>query len=132
MSTVITPSGKKVISTAVYDNFKYRLEETPKTLRLVEVFLGDEAIIGEVRDWKRDLINRVDQWFSDKDERERGYRLFLAFKVLNKISKPRKTHRYLQVMKDLTLEEAIFWVWQYHAYKGKAVNAFKAIHLNTY
>ena len=56
MNEIITLSGKTVTSTAIYNNFKYRLEETPKTLRLVEIFLGDEVIIGEVRGWKRNLL----------------------------------------------------------------------------
>ncbi len=132
MNEIISPSGKPITSTAVYNNFKYRFEETPKTLRLVEVFLGDEAVIGEVRGWKRDLLRTVDKWFSDKDERERGYRLFLAIKILNKINEPYKTNRYLQVMKEITLEESIFWVWQYHSYSIKAINAFKCIHLNEF
>jgi len=132
MSVIITPSGKKIDSTAVYNNFKYRIEETPKTTRLIEVFLGDEVIVGEVRNWKRELIRKIDKWFSEKDERERGYRLFLALKILNKLSKPYKTNHYLQVMKELTLEESIFWVWQFHSYKSKAINAFKCIHLNDY
>ena len=129
MNETITRPGITVACTAVYNNFKYRLDETPKTLRLVEVFLGDEAVIGKVLGWKRNLLRTVDTWFSDKDERERGYRLFLAIKVLNKLNKPYKTSRYIHVMKEITLEESIFWVWQYHSYNIKAVNAFKCIHL---
>ncbi|MCW3988813.1 MAG: hypothetical protein NWE88_01910 [Candidatus Bathyarchaeota archaeon] len=130
MQNSITSCSRTVQSTAVYDNFRYRLEKTPKTVRLVEMFLGNEAVIGEVRGWKTHLFRHVDDWFIDKDERERGYRLFLAIKVLNKIHEPRKTSTYLQAMKELTLEEAIFWVWQYHSYNGRAVNAFKCIHLS--
>ena len=132
MNKTITPTGKTITSTALYNNFKYMLEETPKTLRLVEIFLGDVAVIGEVRGWKRTLLRTVSNWFIDKDERERGYRLFLALKVLNKISAPFKTNRYLLAMKELTLEETIFWVWQYHSYDNKAINAFKCIHLNDF
>lgn len=126
-----TPLSRRTIqSTAVYDNFRYRLEKTPKTIRLVEIFLGNEAAVGEVRGWKTHLLRHVDDWFKDKDERERGYRLFLAVKVLNKIHRPTKTSTYLQAMKALTLEEAIFWVWQYHSYNSKAINAFQCIHIN--
>jgi len=78
------------------------------------------------------LLRALDVWFSGKDERERGYRLFLAIKVLNKINDPHKANRYLQVMKELTLEESVFWVWQYHSYHSKAVNAFNCIHLNDF
>ncbi len=130
MNNKVSLSGKTVTSTAIYNNFKYKLEETTKTLRLVEVFLGDEAVIGEVRGWKRNIIRIINKWFNDKDERERGYRLFLAIKVLNKINESHKTNKYLQVMKELTLEESIFWVWQYHSYNDKAVNAFRCIHMN--
>ena len=123
-------SSRRVQSTAVYDNFRYRLEITPKTIRLVEMFLGNEAVVGEVRGWKTHMLRLVDDCFKDKDERERGYRLFLAVKVLNKIREPRKTSAYLKAMKELTLEETIFWVWQHHSYNGRAINAFKCIHLN--
>ena len=125
----ITSSNRMVQSTAVYDNFRYRLERTPKTIRLVEMFLGNEAVVGEVRGWKTHLFRHVNDWFKEKDERERGYRLFLAVKVLNKIREPRKTSAYLRAMKGLTLEEAIFWVWQYHSYNRKAITAFNCIHL---
>ena len=123
-------SSRTVPSTAVYDNFKYRLKITPKTIRLVELFLGNEAVVGEVRGWKTHLFRYVNDWFKEKDERERGYRLFLAVKVLNKIREPKKTSTYLQAMKELTLEEVIFWVWQYHSYNSRAIYAFKCIHLN--
>lgn len=129
MNQTITPSGKSITSTAIYNNFKYIVEETPKTLRLVEIFLGDQIIIGNVRGWKCALLRSISNWYLDKDERERGYRLFLAIKILNKLNEPSKTNRFLQVMKELTLEETIFWVWQYHSYQNKAVNAFKHIHM---
>ena len=45
MQNTVTPSGRMVQSTAVYDNFKYKIVETPKTLRLVETFLGDEVVV---------------------------------------------------------------------------------------
>jgi hypothetical protein len=131
MNVIVTPSGKLIESTAVYNNFKYRIEETSKTTRLIEVFLGDEVIVGEVRSWKRELIRIIEKWFSEKDERERGYRLFLALKVLNNLTQPNKTNQYLQVMRELSLEESIFWVWQYHSYYNKAIHAFKYIHLNS-
>ena len=130
MQNTIPSSRRTIQSTAVYDNFRYRLENTPQTIRLVEMFLGNEAVVGEVRGWKTHLLRHVDDCFKDKDERERGYRLFLAVKVLNKIREPRKTSAYLKAMKELTLEETIFWVWQHHSYNGRAINAFKCIHLN--
>ena len=39
-------------STQLYENFKYKLVETPKTIKLIEIFLGNEAEIGQVRSWK--------------------------------------------------------------------------------
>lgn len=115
---------------AVYDNFKYKIYETPKTLRLVESFLGTEEVIGEVRFWKKTLIKEINKLFKNKSNREYGYRLFLAIKILNKIRHPEKAQLYLESMKNITLEETIFWVWQYHSYQDKAVTAFKAIHIN--
>jgi len=43
-----------------------------------------------------------------------------------------KINKYLQVMKELTLEESIFWVWQYHSYGIKAINALKYIHFTNW
>lgn len=123
---------KTVKNKLLYDNFKYTLEETPKTLRLVETFIGNKTRIGEIRSWKRPLLQELASEYKEKDERERGYRLFLAIKVLNKIKQPQKSISYLNAMKELTLEETIFWVWQYHSYRGRAINAFKCMHLNRF
>lgn len=121
---------KPVKSNIVYNNFTYELDKTPKTLRLTEMFLGNKTTIGEVRSWKRPLLQELAFEFKEKDERELGYRLFLAIKVLNKVRQTRKSTAFLNVMKELTLEETVFWVWQYHSYRGRAINAFKCIHLN--
>ena len=116
-------------STALYDNFRYNLIETPKTLKLVENFIGNEATIGQVRAWKRYMLSEIDRCFEGKDERERGYRLFLAVKALNRLKDMAKIPMFMRVMRELTLEEAIFWVWQYHSHGNKAINAFNCIHL---
>lgn len=116
-------------STVLYDNFKYSLKKTPKTLKLVESFIGNETEIGQVRVWRRHILLKIDRFFRGKDERERGYRLFLAVKALNRLKNVTKTPMFMRVMRELTLEEAIFWVWQYHSYGNKAINAFNCIHL---
>ena len=116
-------------STVLYDNFRYSLRETPKSLKLVENFIGNEATIGQVRAWKRHILSEIDRWFIGKDERERGYRLFLAVKALNRLKDATKASVFVRVMRELTLEETIFWVWQYHSHGNKAINAFNCIHL---
>ena len=117
-------------STALYDNFRYRLIETPKTLKLIESFIGNEAEIGRVGAWRRHMLAEIDRWFIGKDERERGYRLFLTVKTLNRLKDTAKAPIFMRVMRELTLEEAIFWVWQYHSHGNKAINAFNCIHLS--
>ena len=116
-------------STVLFDNFRYSLRETPKTLHLVESFIGNEATIGQVRVWRRYMLSEIDRFFGGKDERERGDRLFLAMKTLNRLKDVTKAPIFMRVMRELTLEEAIFWVWQYHSHGNKAINAFNCIHL---
>lgn len=118
-----------VSSTALYDNFRYRLIETPKSIKLIEAFIGNDAEIGQVRAWKRHVLAETDRFFGGKDERERGYRLFLAVKALNRLKDVAKVPLFMRVMRELTLEETIFWVWQYHSHGNKAINAFNCIHL---
>jgi len=116
-------------STQLYENFKYKLVETPKTIKLIEIFIGNEAEIGQVRSWKTYVLKNISKTFEDKDERERGYRLFLVVKALNRLKNGPKVPRFIKVMRELSLEETIFWVWQYHSHGKKAINAFNCIHL---
>ena len=114
----------------LYDNSSYHLTDTPHTTRLIETFIGNEFTVGVVLGWKRRLLTLVDEYFQDCDNRERGYRLFLAIKVLNELRSPDKIPRYMELMKRLTLEETIFWVWQYNSYGSRAIIAFKTIHIH--
>jgi len=118
-----------ISSTTLYDNFRYSLIETPKSLKLVESYIGNEATIGQVRAWKRHILSEMDRCFGGKDERERGYRLFLTVKALNRLKDTTKAPIFMRVMRELTIEEAIFWVWQYHSHGNKAINAFNCIHI---
>lgn len=119
-----------ISSTALYDNFRYSIIETPKSLKLIENFIGNEAEIGQVRSWKRHMLAEIDRCFEGKDERERGYRLFFTVKALNRLKDAAKAPTFMRVMRELTLEEVIFWVWQYHSHGNKAINAFNCIHLS--
>lgn len=133
----------------LYDNFKYRVEThidplsrrqrgvcedrraaPPKKARcvLIESFLGKESIVGSVEGWRINALLDVDRHFSESDNRERGYRLFLAVKLLQTVNQP-KAWAAIEVLKGLTLEETIFWVWQYHSYGNRALGALKHIHL---
>jgi len=113
-----------------YRNFKYRIVETSRRVKLLESFLGTETVMGQVSGWKRSLFTEIARVFQDKDERERGYRLFLALNVLRCIDNRRKASSFLKAMNEMTLEETIFWVWQYHSYGRAAINALKCIHIN--
>lgn len=116
-------------STQLYENFNYKLVETPKSVKLVEVFIGKETVIGQVRSWKVFVLNNISEFFKDRDEREKGYRLFLVIKALNSLRDGAKVPRFVKVMKEITLEETIFWVWQYHSHGRRAINAFNCIHM---
>lgn len=116
-------------SAQLYENFKYKLVETPKTIKLIEIFIGNESEIGQVRSWKTYVLKNISKTFEDKDEREKGYRLFLVIKALNSLRNGAKVPRFIKVMRELTLEETIFWVWQYHSHGRRAINAFNCIHL---
>lgn len=116
-------------NTQLYENFKYKLVETPKTIKLIEIFIGNEAEIGQVRSWKTYVLKNISKTFEDKDEREKGYRLFLVIKALNRLRNGPKVPLFMKVMREISLEETIFWVWQYHSYGKKAINAFNCIHI---
>lgn len=115
----------------LYRNFKYRIVETPRYVKLLECFLGSETVIGQVSGWKKVLFSEIARLFEEKDEREKGYRLFLALNVLRSIDDRRKIGPFLKTMNKITLEETIFWVWQYHSYGRAAINALKCIHVNS-
>ena len=114
----------------LYDNSTYHLSETPHTTRVIESFIGNESIVGEVRSWRRRLLSVIDTHFQEQDNRERGYRLCLAVKLLNELRSQGKAYRYLDLMKRLTLEEVIFWIWQYNSYGSRAITALKTIHIH--
>ena len=116
-------------STQLYENFNYKLVETPKSVKLVEVFIGKETVIGQVRFWKVFVLNNISEFFKDRDEREKGYRFFLVIKALNSLRDGAKVPRFVKVMKEITLEETIFWVWQFHSHGRSAINAFNCIHM---
>lgn len=116
-------------STQLYENFKYKLVETPKTIKLIEIFIGNEAEIGQVRSWKTYVLKNISKTFEDKDEREKGYRLFFTIKALNRLRNGPKVPLFMKVMREISLEETIFWVWQYHSHGKKAISAFNCIHL---
>ena len=117
-------------STQLYENFNYKLVDTPKSVKLVEVFIGNEIVIGQVRSWKVFVLKNISNFYMDKDEREKGYRLFLVIKALNSLRNGAKVPRFIKIMKEITLEETIFWVWQYHSHGRRAINAFNSIHMS--
>ncbi len=126
---IMTNKQLRESSTQLYENFNYKLVDTPKSVKLVEVFIGKETVIGQVRSWKVYVLKNIADYYSDKDEREKGYRLFLTIKALNGLRNGAKVPRFVEVMKRLTLEETIFWVWQYHGHGRRAINAFNCIHM---
>ncbi len=118
-------------TTALYDNCTYTLHRTAQTVRLVQHFLSEQNVMGAVRDWRVPLLEAVERASRDRNERERGYRLRLALKVLNSLRSPQEAPRFLEAMRRITLEEAIFWNWQYNTYGRDAIRAFKTIHMRS-
>jgi hypothetical protein len=118
-------------SSAPYRNFRYRIVETPRYAKLLECFLGTETVIGQVGGWRIRILREIARGLEGKDERERGYRLFLALNLLKSIDDTRKVGIFWRAMNEITLEETIFWVWQYHSYGKAALNAFNCIHMNS-
>ena len=118
-------------SSVLYRNFKYHIVETHHYARLMECFLGTETVIGQVGGWRRQLLTEISKLWENRDERERGYRLFLALNLLKRINNTRKAGIFLRAINEITLEEVIFWVWQYHSYGTPALNAFNCIHMNS-
>ena len=117
-------------SRLLYDNFRYsvKFNSNKNVAVLVESFTGQEHIVGRVGGWRAAALAELDRYFADRDGRERGYRLFLAVKLLPTVE-PSKGYRALSALKALTLEETIFWVWQYHSYGNSAIGALKHIHM---
>ncbi|RWX74208.1 MAG: hypothetical protein Metus_0233 [Candidatus Methanosuratincola subterraneus] len=114
----------------LYDNFRYtvKIDRARKRAVLVESFMGQDNAIGRVGGWRAMALAELDRHFSGRDNRERGYRLFLAAKLLPEVGASRAC-KALSVLKRLTLEETIFWVWQYHSYGARAIGALKHIHM---
>lgn len=115
----------------LYDNLRYEVRsfgKDGKKVALIERFLGEERVVGAVGSWRMAALQELDRHFSDRDGRERGFRLFLAAKMLTTVE-ARRGHKAFEALKRLTLEETIFWVWQYHSYGERAIGAMKHIHL---
>jgi hypothetical protein len=115
---------------SVRNNFHYKVVETANSVMLVETFLNYEKIIGHARSWKKKVFLQFAHSLLETDERQKGYRLFLALKLLGEVKETRNAYTFLRVMNELTLEEVIFWVWQYHSYGKCAIAALKKIHFN--
>ena len=113
----------------LYANFKYKVKVSNKSVQLFEVFLGNEILIGRVYGWKSTLFKQVISWYTNINEREKGYRFYLAIKLLNTMNKKSSVYHYLKIMKEITLEEVIFWVWQYSIYNKKSLKGFMRIHM---
>lgn len=102
-----------------------------QTVSLSESFQGHEVIVGKVFGWRANVFEEFAESLANRDEREKGYRLFLTLQVLKTLRVRRKTNHFLRAVTELSLEEVIFWVWQFHSYGKLALNAFKCIHLTS-
>lgn len=113
-----------------YQNFRYIVIKKGQTVSLSESFQGHEIIVGKVFGWRAKVFDEFAESLSNRDEREKGYRLFLTLQVLKTLRAKRKTNHFLRAVTELSLEEVIFWVWQFHSYGKLALNAFNCIHMN--
>lgn len=113
-----------------YQNFKYRIVKSGRYIQLVEYCHDTEIVVGQVSGWRGQLFSELVQMYEGKNEREKGYRLFLALALLKRIKDRKKLGIFARAIVNITLEETIFWVWQYHSYGTIALTAFKCIHIN--
>jgi hypothetical protein len=129
-SLLIVNEGREKYD-SVRNNFHYKVVETANSVKLIETFLNSEKIIGQARNWKKKVFLQFALSQPETDERQKGYRLFLALKVLAEVKETKDVYTFLRVMNELTLEEVIFWVWQYHSYGKCAIAALKKIHFHS-
>jgi len=118
-------SGSKSRSTSGSND----TSKSRKRVALIERFAGSERVIGYLEGWRATALQELDRHFADKDGRERGFRLFLALKSLRTVD-ARRGPDLFEALRRMTLEETIFWVWQYHSYGERAIGAMKHIHMN--
>lgn len=131
MITTVTVERPYTESHTTYQNFRYLVRKRGQSISLSESFQGHEVMVGKVFGWRAKTFNELSEFLSNRDERERGYRLFLALQVLKGLKKRRKVNHFLVAVTQLSLEEVIFWVWQFHSYGKPAINAFNCIHMKS-
>ncbi len=131
MITTVTVEQPYRKSHTTYQNFQYLVLKKGQTVSLSESFQGHEVIVGKVSGWRAKVFDEFAESLVNSDERERGYRLFLTLQLLKCLKTRRKTNHLFRAITGLSLEEVIFWVWQFHSYGNSALNAFNCIHMRS-
>jgi hypothetical protein len=89
------------------------------------------AVRGRVYGWKKsvflDLVNRLKAQREVRDYNT-GSRLSVFIRVLPEINDVREAHKALDIVAEMGLEEAAFWVWKLNVHKKDAARAFKAMY----
>jgi len=89
------------------------------------------AVRGRVYGWKKsvflDLVNRLKAQREVRDYNT-GARLSTFIRVLPEINDVREAHKALDIVAEMGLEEAAFWVWKLNVHKKDAARAFKAMY----
>jgi len=89
------------------------------------------AVRGRVYGWRRsvflDLVKKLGAQREVRDYNT-GSRLSVFIRVLPEVDDVREAHKALDIIAEMGLEEASFWVWKLNAHKKDAVRAFKAMY----
>jgi len=89
------------------------------------------AVRGRVYGWRRsvflDLVKKLGAQGEVRDYNT-GSRLSVFIRVLPEINDVREAHKALDIIAEMGLEEAAFWVWKLNVHKKDAVRAFKAMY----
>jgi len=123
-----------VLST--YENDLYVVKDTGNSVSLLYEYrlqgrVYYRAVRGRVYGWKKsvflDLVNRLKAQREVRDYNT-GSRLSVFIRVLPEINDVREAHKALDIVAEMGLEEAAFWVWKLNVHKKDAARAFKAMY----
>jgi hypothetical protein len=123
-----------VLST--YENDLYVVKDTGNSVSLLYEYrlqgrVYYRAVRGRVYGWKKsvflDLVSRLKAQREVRDYNT-GSRLSVFIRVLPEINDVREAHKALDIVAEMGLEEAAFWVWKLNVHKKDAARAFKVMY----
>ena len=119
-----------------YENDLYLVKDSGSCVSLLYEYrlqgrVYYRAVRGRVYGWKKsvflDLLSRLKAQREVRDYNT-GSRLSVFIRVLPEINDVREAHKALDIVAEMGLEEAAFWVWKLNVHKKDAARAFKAMY----